>query len=216
MRDESGSERRSGVGRRAFLAGAAGVVGGVGAVAGGAVPAAAQEAPATRELVLEEQGEPWAGNYEGQIVIATYRPDREGNPAAVDNCEVDWSPTETELYNGILVDRLRQEPQKRTVDLYADATEARIERGTPLLISRKFDCEGEYIHLTGEQIPEDGLVRNASGPTVEGTPSDGTETETEGGDTDTGTGLPGFGALVGAAGVAGGLAARALSGADER
>jgi len=204
-----GSDGNGRIGRRTYLAGVAGVVGGAGVAT---TRAGAQESQATRDIVIRAQGGPWTNNYAGQIVIATHRPDRDGNPAVVDNCEVGWTPTQAELYNGILVDRLRDDPQKRELDLYVDDTAARIERGTPFLISQAVDCGGDYRRLSGEQIPDDGLERNASGPTVEGTGTEGAG----GGDTDTGTGLPGFGALVGVAGVAGGLAARALTGRDER
>ncbi|WP_135534188.1 hypothetical protein [Halostella pelagica] len=164
------------------------------------------EVQATREIVLQEQGDPWNGNYVGQFMIATYRPDDQGSiPAAVGDCEMDWGVNEALRYNGMLVDRIRDDPQRREVEMYVDGTTWETEMGTPFIITRKSDCTDEFIRLTIETVPPDrGEVATGSGPTVEGEPDE------NGTNTDTGDGMPGFGALVAGTGIAGGVATRLL------
>lgn len=208
------------MGRRGFLAGVSGVACGVGAT----TTAAAQEttegqetedgegtedggqAQATREVVLQEQGDPWDGNYTGQFLIAAYRSDnQDAIPSAVGDCEMDWGVGEAARYNGVLVDRIRDNPQRREIEMYVDGTASEIPRGTPFMITRKADCTSEFIRLTIETVPPDRAEEaEGTGPTVEGG-SDGNGT-----DTDTGGGMPGFGALVAGAGIVGGTAVRLL------
>jgi hypothetical protein len=79
------------------------------------------------------------------------------------------------------------------------------------VITRKADCTSAFIRLTIETVPSDRAEEaEGTGPTVEGG-SDGNGTGT-----DTGGGMSGFGALVAGAGIAGGVAARALRGETEK
>lgn len=204
--------QRTGIERRAFLGGIGGLVG-AGAATGAA--AAQEEQQATREVVMERQGDPWEGNYTGQFLVVTYRADDQGSvPGAVDNCEMEWGIDEATLYNANLVDRIRDDPQRRELQVWVDGTLPEIDRGTPFIVTRTNECTSQFLRLTIEAVPEDrGEEANGSGPTVPGdgtTPGGGTD-----GETDTGGGMPGFGALVGAAGVGGGLLLRALRDTDQ-
>lgn len=159
----------------------------------------------TRELLIEEQGDPWEGNYAGQFVVVTYRPnDQPDPPQSISNCTVDWSVGESVMYNGLLIDNLRDDPQKTEVNVFTDSSADEIERGTPFIVSKTGPCGGSMIRLTGEAVPNAPSVEGRAGPSVEN--PNGT------GDTDTGTGMPGFGALVGLGGLAGGTLLRAMRG----
>lgn len=163
-----------------------------------------EQTQVTRNVVLQEQGEPWTGNYTGQFMIVAYRPEEQNAiPSAVGDCEMDWGVNEAVQYNGILVDRIRDDPQRREVEMYVDGTGSEIERGTPFIINRTDNCTSEFIRLTLEEVPPDrGTEVTGSGPTVEGE-ANGNETGS-----DSGTGMPGFGALVAGTGITGGVALR--------
>lgn len=162
----------------------------------------------TRELLIEEQGDPWTNNYAGQFVIVTYKPnDRPSPPQAISNCQVDWPVDESAMYKGLLIDNLREDPQKTEVDVFVDGTEEDIERGTPFIVSKTWPCEDEMIHLTGDAVP--------NAPSVEGQAGPGVENQNGSGDSNSGTGMPGFGALVGLGGIAGGTLLRALRSGGE-
>jgi len=219
--DDTHQRRQTRIGRRGVLAGVSGIVCGAGATTSVAAQETTEgqetegeeteddgQAQATREVVLQEQGDPWDGNYTGQFLIAAYRSDnQDAIPSAVGDCEMDWGVGEALRYNGILVDRIRDNPQRREMEMYVDGTASEIPRGSPFVITRKADCTSEFIRLTIETVPPDRAEEvEGTGPTVEGGPDEnGTET-------DTGGGMPGFGALVAGAGIAGGVAARALRG----
>jgi len=41
-------------------------------------------------MIIEEQGDPWEGNYEDQFVIVTYRPnDQPSPPQSISECSVE-------------------------------------------------------------------------------------------------------------------------------
>ena len=157
-------------------------------------------------MIIEEQGDPWGGGeLRGPVRDRHLQTERPAQPPqSISECSVEWGTEEAALYEGLLLDNLREEPQKTEVDVYADGTAEDIERGTPFVVSKTWPCGGEMIHLSGEAVDDAPSVEGRAGPAV--------ENQNGSGDTGPATGTPGFGALVGLGGVAGGALLHALRG----
>jgi hypothetical protein len=197
--------------RRGFLATAGSVAGGVAFTAGATSVQATNRAQnrTTRQFVVPKV-EPFAGNLVGQFVLITSKPDEAVSPNVVSNCSFpNWKASETELYNGMLLDRVSDSPQLKQVDVYANGNKSGIDASQPFIVSKTTSCSNEYVGVEAQAVPE-RAADDGDGPTVTGTDPEPTTTGTTAND----GGQPGFGALAGVAGVAGAMLLRAVRGEE--
>ena len=208
----------AGTGGIAF--GALGVVGSAraqegspGETAGGAEtrttedPGPRDEAQIRTRAIIPRVGQPFQGEYVGQFLIYTDpTPNESVSPQIVAECDyADWAPEDTRGYQGLLIDRLTDEPRGVEVTMYTNGNEPRVRAGTTFIVDRVHPCNGEFVGLGLESAPvrrfqpdystaENPLVGEPAGPTVSPVP-DG-----EGAGTPA-PGMPGFGALAATVGI---------------
>lgn len=154
--------------------------------------------------IVPRVGQPFEGEYVGQYIIFTDpTPNEEVSPAIVGECEfAEWAPSETRGYQGLLIDRLTDEPRGMDIPMYLNANKERVPVGNVFIIDQISSCSDEFIGVQLEDVPvsrfepdydtgENPLVGEEPGPGVSPVPDEETEAP----------GQPGFGAgmaLVGA------------------
>lgn len=206
MTDGDVSTRRASVPRRRVLRGLGGILG---AAAGSTAASRAQTptqtdpgggAQVTTNVLVPDVGQPFAGDYVGQFVIFTDpTPNDDVSPDGVATCDfATWSPGETRGYEGLLVDRLTDDPRGVEVPLYVNEARPQIEVGTVFVINQTHPCPDGLLGLELERVParsfapEYGTVEH---PLVGEEPGPGLTPTDEPGGIDA-PGQPGFGAAV--------------------
>jgi hypothetical protein len=132
-------------------------------------------------------------NYAGQFVaINDEQIDAEIEASALNDCSPEWSPDETKVYDGQLVDRRSEQPIAVQVPVFTNGNLPGIASGTMFTINSATPCGQTYVSLDAVSVRSRSLVGKPPGPTV-------TQDQT-----------PGFGALLAGGGIAGGLFVRRL------
>ena len=200
--DPSGTDRR--VTRRRFLGRAGGTAVAGTAVAGTAFSDRARaQALTSRQMVFEEiPVDDIEAN--SHFVVLTDRLEegsQEIDPSVAADCDaVEISPDDTRTYEGLIVDRLRQDPQGYEREILTNAREPPVERGSVFIISNGEPCSNGYVGVEAEAISDNSAPLG---------------TETPGG-ADPGSGpIPGFGAAGVVAALAGLLGLARWRGKDE-
>ncbi|WP_435348096.1 hypothetical protein [Haloarchaeobius sp. HRN-SO-5] len=156
MNDASNGPART---RRQFLRRAGGTV-----VAGTAVTGATTAAPVAaqnllrRQLVFEDVAGVEIESNSHYVVLADLvrEADREIDPSAVEGCNVvEFSPDETRTYEGIVVDRLRQDPQGYERQILTHARDERLPPGSVFIVSNAEPCSDGYVGVEAEAISDE-------------------------------------------------------------
>lgn len=217
------TDGKTGLSRRRLLAAVGAGAGSVGLVAGlgGAqtTTEAGEETQIHQRAIIPQVGQPFEGEYVGQFVVFTDpTPKEEVSPAIVGECDfANWPPADTRGYQGLLLDRLKDDPVSTEIPMYTNANKERVPVGTSFIIGRVEPCGEDFLGVEMESVParrfdpdydtgENPLVGEEPGPTV----SPAAEGETEA------PGQPGLGvgaALLGVGGAA--LLSRLVSDAEE-
>ena len=171
-------------------------------------PGPDDEAQIRTRAVIPRVGQPFEGNYVGQFLIFTDpTPNDSVSPQVVGECDyADWAPEATRGYQGLLIDRLTDDPQGVEVPMYTNGNEPRVDVGTTFIVDGLHPCGDEFVGLGLESAPvsrfqpdystaDNPLVGESPGPTVEGDGAEGGDGETPA------PGMPGFGAVATAVGV---------------
>lgn len=166
------------------------------------------EAQIRQRAIVPRVGQPFQGEYVGQFVTFTDpTPNDDVTPAIVGECDfADWAPEDTRGYQGLLLDRLTDDPVSTEIPMYTNGNKERVPVGQSFIVGRVESCSDDFVGLGMESVPvqrfepdydtqENPLIGEEPGPTV--SPVAGGETE--------GPGQPGLGivpALVGLVGAA--------------
>lgn len=166
------------------------------------------EAQIQQRAIVPRVGQPFQGEYVGQFVIFTDpTPDEEVSPAVVGECDfANWSPAETRGYQGLLLDRLTDDPVSTEIPMYTNANKERVPVGTSFVVGRAEPCAEDFLGLELEAVPVEQfepdydtqanpLLEEEPGPTV--SPVEDGETEAPG--------QPGLGVGAALAGLGGGV-----------
>jgi len=186
----------TGTTRRRVLSGAAGAVVGVGALAGAT---SAQESKVTTTMAVPASSE-FEGNYVGQFLVLTSGGRTPSSTPGLDDCSAtSWTPSESRAYDGLLVDRLAQDPRGVERTVYVAAEDREVAAGSTFVVSDATDCR-DFVALGVEQV----------GPL---SVPEGTETAADDGDEN--GAVPGFTGVGVVAAVAALLGISALRSRDE-
>ena len=154
--------------------------------------------------IIPRVGRPYRGEYVGQYIIFTDpTPDEAVSPAIVGECAfAEWAPSETRGYQGLLIDRLADEPRGVEIPMYLNGNKERVDVGNAAIIDRTSSCSDDFLGVQLEDVPvsrfepdydteANPLVGEDPGPA--GSPAAGEGTE--------GAGQPGFGVGTALAGL---------------
>jgi hypothetical protein len=152
--------------RRRFLRGA-----GTAALAGATglalttAPTAAQSL-LNRQMVFEEIPEELvtAGHY---VVITDLLDDDEASldPSVVDNCDIAaFGPEETRTYEGLIVNRLAQDPTGYDREILTNAREPPVQVGSVFIISSIEPCSSGYTTVDAEAVSESSVPLGTETP----------------------------------------------------
>ena len=207
-----------------MLAGAAGLAGvGFGAGVGTAQTETGTGATGTdgeaqiqTRVVIPRVGQPFEDGYVGQFLIYTDpTPNDDVTPQIVGECDyADWAPEDTRGYQGLLIDRLTDDPRGVEVPMYTNGNDPRVSAGTTFIVDGVHPCNGEFVGLGLESAPVSRFrpdYSTAQNPLVgepAGEPADG-----DGGGTPT-PGMPGFGPVAALGGIGGAALLRKLLGRE--
>ena len=186
---DSGSVERS---RRSVLAAAGAGVGIIGASAGRSraqtTTGSGGQAQIYTRAIVPRVGEPFQGEYVGQYIIFTDpTPNEEVSPAIVGECDfAEWAPSETRGYQGLLIDRLTDEPRGVDIPMYLNANKERVPVGNTFIVDQVSACSDDFVGVQLEDVPvtrfepdydtgENPLVGEEPGPTVSPVPEGQTE-----------------------------------------
>lgn len=194
MSDSTDGEAR--LSRRRLLAAAGASIGSIGLFAD---PGRGQttttepegEAQIQQRAVIPRVGQPFEGEYVGQFVIFTDPTPRDDvTPAIVGECDfANWAPEDTRGYQGLLLDRLTDDPVSTEIPMYTNGNKERVPVGTSFIVGRTESCSDDFLGLEVESVPvqqfepdydtqDNPLIGEESGPTV--SPVEGGETEAPG------------------------------------
>lgn len=159
-----------GVNRRRFLRTA-----GAATLAPAALSSAAsgQENRYLRRMVIPRI-ERFSDDYVGRFVLLSDPLEKEPEASAIDDCEfASWSPDETDVYEGLIIDRHQTQEAVQT-DIYM-RTGTEFEPGTLFIITAQSPCPNDYVGLEATQVPDERLppINNSSRQTVPETTADG-------------------------------------------
>lgn len=226
MSRETDADPTLSVTRRQTIAGVGGVFG---VALGSTSRARAQPTPETgtgegalitRKALIPQVGQPFEGEYVGQFVLFVDPTPREDiTPESVAECDfTNWPPEQTRGYEGLLIDRLTDEPRGVEVPMYLNENQPRIDVGNAFIVMQTHSCPGDVLGLELEEVPvetfapeygtvEHPLVGEEPGPTVSPI-EDGQQPQDDG--IINAPGQPGFGILAALAGIGGGALLRRL------
>ena len=107
------------------------------------------------------------GNYVGQFVIASYPSEKEVSPAVIDDCGwPNWRADQTQLYQGMYLDRLSRRPQYVRVEFYMNANKPSVKAGAPFVITETASCPDDHVGMEVQSVPGDVSEGEPPGPQV--------------------------------------------------
>ena len=137
------------------------------------------EAQIYTKAIIPRVGQLFRGEYVGQYIIFTDpTPNEEVSPTIVGECDfAEWTPSETRGYQGLLIDRLTDEPRGVDIPMYLNANRERVDVGNAFIINQISSCSDEFIGVQLEDVPvsrfepgydtaENPLVGDEPGPAV--------------------------------------------------
>lgn len=201
--DETALSRRSLLASAVVGFGSVGAFSGVGRAQNGTDEPDGGAQIYTRAIV-PRVGEPYEGQYVGQYILFTDpTPDDEVDPAIVGECDfAEWEQSETRGYQGLLVDRLTDEPRGVEIPMYTNGTKERVDVGETFIVNRVESCGEDFIGVELEAVPVEQFRPNYDtdeNPLVGEEPGPGVS-PTQDGDAE-GPGQPGFGIVAAVVGL---------------
>lgn len=176
------------------------------------------EAQIRQRAVVPRVGQPFQGEYVGQFVVFTDPTPRDDvTPAIVGECDfANWAPEDTRGYQGLLLDRLTDDPVSTEIPMYTNGNKERVPVGQSFIVGRTEPCRDDFVGLEMESVPvqrfepdydtqDNPLIGEEPGPTV--SPVEGGETEAPG--------QPGLGVGAALAGIGAALLRRLAGSARE-
>jgi len=180
-------------------------IGTAGAVAAGAGTVGVHTASAQdrRRGAVIPTVEEFEDNYTGQWVELNEQTSASGEP--VDGCDAaEWSPDETQAYNGFLMDRRTGSAPIIELDVLTEGAGTGPEEDTTYVVNETTECGNDFIFLDLRAVPIRSVAGEPAGPEAD-QGAGGGEGDGGGGDS-----TPGFGVAAAAAAIGAGAVARLL------